>query len=365
MTVYQLTLRTLSPVHIGDGNELKQDFDFVVRGKRTFRINEDALLQAKENGLRPDRSGRYPVPGALLTEHDLSNESLFRYILRGMPRSKKTDARLKSFIKDIHDRPYIPGSSLKGALRTALAWNGWKEAKPSLNDIGRNRSWAGQKLERKIFGGSPNLDLMRAVHVSDLFGPQEPGGMLVLVNAQVLTTKSAGSPVELEAIPGDVTFKGSLTIDDALFTPLAEPILHFANRKHWLDELMKRTQAHSLARIKELVDWFEKAEGTDAIAHFYRSLAEANVAPNQALVQIGWGAGWDAKTFWTHLQADENNFENIVRDFRLHKAGRNSPPRKPGDPFPRSRRAAMVVKDGVARPAAPFGWALVELTKAG
>ena len=364
MTVYQLTLKTLSPLHIGDGDELKQDFDFVARNGRTYRINEDALLQAKESLLRPDRAGKYPEPGALISEADLGREDFFRYSLKGIPRSKKVDARVKSFIKDVYDRPYIPGSSLKGALRTALAWTGWKETNVSVSDItGRSRSWVGQSLERKMFGANPNMDLLRALHVSDLSGPQSPGGNLMLVNAQVLTKKSSGSPIELEAVAGDVAFNGSITIDDALFSPMAEPILHFSNRKHWLNELMRRTQAHSTARIKELADWFESSsENYHAVAKFYRQLADAGVAENQALVQLGWGSGWDGKTFWTHLQQDENRFERIVQEFRLHKAGRNSPPRKPGDAFPRSKRAAMVVKNGVSTAAAPFGWALVEIS---
>jgi len=48
MSVHQLILKTLSPLHIGDGDELKQDFDFVTHGNLTWRINEDALLMAKE-----------------------------------------------------------------------------------------------------------------------------------------------------------------------------------------------------------------------------------------------------------------------------------------------------------------------------
>ena len=124
MSVYQVKLQTLSPVHIGDGGELRQGFDFMVRGNATYRLNEDAILQAKEAQVRPDRYGHYPTPGALLQEADYERDAYFRYILRGAARSAKLDARLKSFIKDVYDRPYIPGSSLKGALRTALAWTG-------------------------------------------------------------------------------------------------------------------------------------------------------------------------------------------------------------------------------------------------
>lgn len=361
MTVYNVKLQTLSPLHIGDGDELRQNFDFVMRENHTYRLNEDAILLAKENRLRPDARGVYPTPGSLLTDADFENEDLFRYVLRGAARSGKTDARMKSFIKDVYDRPYIPGSSLKGALRTALAWTGWDEVKLKVERgaIGNSRSWAGQKLERKIFGPDPNHDLLRALHVSDLFGPNEAGGKLMVVNAQVLTKRTAQSPVELETLPGDVAFDGTLTVDETLFKPFAEKELGFSNRKHWLSELAVRAQKHSRARIQRLATWFENADPSySGIAKFYRQLSETQPSSNQAFMQIGWGSGWDGKTFWTHLQKDARLFEKLIEDFRMNKAGRTSP-REPGDEFPRSKRAAMLVKQGTARAAAPFGWALL------
>ena len=363
MTVYKTSITTLTPLHIGDGDELRQDFDFVVHGGRTYRLDEDRVLMEKGGQLAPDRTGRYRLPGELLQEPDFQKNMYFRYVLPGTPRSRKRDARLKSFIKDVHDRPYIPGSSIKGALRTALAWSGWKEVKPRLdrNAVGRYKSWAGQPLERKIFGPDPNHDLLRALHSADLSGPAGPGAGLVIANAQVLTKRSAGSPIEMEALKGDIRLEGSITIDDTLFQDMMEGELHFSSRRHWLEEIPARVQAHSLARIQELAAWFEKADGGDRIARFYRQLGNAALSPNQALMQLGWGGGWDSKTFWTHLQRDAQLFEQLVREFRMHRRQRGSPPRKPGEPFPRSKRAAMQVQGRSAVPVAPFGWVLLEL----
>ena len=47
MTVYRVNIQTLSPLHIGDGDELRQDFDFAVHGNNTYRLDEDAILLAK------------------------------------------------------------------------------------------------------------------------------------------------------------------------------------------------------------------------------------------------------------------------------------------------------------------------------
>jgi len=366
MTTYKLTLRTLSPVHIGTGDEWRLGFDFVLYNGQTWIFDEDAVLQSKEQQLKPDGRGHYPLPGSLLTEKDLQNPKLFRYVLRGQPPSEKADARMKPFIKDPHDRPYIPGSSLKGAFRTALAWTGWNELRlprPRRDDIGRSRSWAGNPLEKKIFGRDPNNDLLRALQVSDLHGPQQAGEGLVALKAQVLTQGAAQSPIGLEALVGEVEFRGSLKIDDDLFKPMAAR-LGFGDRKRWLDELLPRAQKHSRARLERLAVWFENVEppapSAERIAAFYRQMLNVNLSPRQAFLQIGWGAGWDGKTFWTHLQQDELLFERLVSEFHLDKAGKRSK-RQPGDPFPSSRRVAMSGKKDEAKPVAPFGWVLVEM----
>lgn len=363
MAVYRLTLSTLSPLHIGDGAELRQDFDFVARDGRTYRLNEDEILRTFSERLRTPRGG-YVLPGQMLHAEDFQNEALFRYVLRGMPRSIKSDARLRSFLKDAYDRPYIPGSSLKGALRTALAWMGWKEVAPqlSMDALGRNRSWAGQRLERKLFGPDPNRDLLRAVRVSDLFGPSAAGEGLMIINAQVQTLRSSGSPIEVEALGPNQIFTGSVTVDETLFNQQAERILHFGSRRAWLDQLPQRVQRHSRARLERLANWFERAEGTEEIAKFYRRLLQTEVSSQQAFVQLGWGAGWDAKTFSTHLQADSALFERIMNEYKLQRRSQSAPPRRNGDPFPQSRRVAVSVAKG-NKPAAPFGWVLLEWEK--
>ena len=366
MSVYKITITTLSPLHIGDGNELRLGYDFTVFQNRTYRLNVDALLEARGDQLRPDRAGNYPAPSKLLRETDYENMDFFRYSLKGEPRSGKAYASLRSCIKDAYDCAYIPGSSLKGALRTALGWNGWQEAGIQLNRsmIDRKKERAAQPLEREIFGKDPNHDLLRALQVSDCAGSRKPGSRLNVVNAQVLTQHASGSPVELEAISGDAKFTGTLHIDETLFSPLAEPELKFSKRRHWLDDLPQRVQRHSQARLQTLTTWFENAEGASAAASFYRKLLNARLAPNQALLQLGWGTGWDGMTFGTRLQENPQFFEQLVRDFRLSKSGRNTPVFQ-SKAFPRSKRAVMKIVDGRPAAVAPMGWVLLELEKSG
>jgi len=385
MTTYKLTLQTLTPIHIGDGDELRLGFDFAIHEGKTWRLDEDTILETKWHAMGLDRPGQrhYPLPGQVLTSADFQNPAFFRYVLRGTPRSQRNDARLKGYIKDPWDKPYIPGSSLKGAVRTALAWAGWKEGRLEIHDIRemqyynrREDRWKAKnrpadRYERQIFEPAnqhqnpdrrnPNHDLLRALQVSDLHGNLNPNTALAVVNAQVLTRHSLQSPIELEALLPNHTLTGTLKIDETLFTPQAERILHFDHRKRWLEELMQRVQAHSRARIARLAEWFAQAEGAEKVANFYHQLTGLHLGNNQALVQIGWGSGWDGKTFWTHLQANERLFEKLMRDFRLqHRRNRNAPPTRAKD-FPVSRRVITTGSKDAPRIAAPFGWAVITM----
>ena len=154
-TIYDLTVSVLTPLHIGTGRELLHQYDYAIHGGRTWRLNESALLDAQdvEDPALVEKLARTP-PAQLLRSQDYRPDSgLFRYVLRGTPRSEAEGAQLREQIKDVFDRPYLPGSSLKGALRTALAWNIWqqRDIQPEMSQINRRRQWAWPALRAGYF----------------------------------------------------------------------------------------------------------------------------------------------------------------------------------------------------------------------
>lgn len=365
MTVHDLTLSVVTPVHIGTGDVLRLDLDFAIGPDRatTRVLNVDAILAQHIDTLLAEPGLTTRTPRSFLKPNDFDNAALFRYALPGVPRSEKVAAELRAALKDPFDVPYIPGSSLKGALRTALAWAAWRDTKRqwSPSELGRSGSWAAQPLEREIFGRDPNHDLLRALKVSDLRGPTRPGESLRVINAQARTVGGGGAPISVEAIRPDTVFRGQLVIDEHLFAPPAERVLHFGERRRWLDDLALRVQAHSQDRLGSLITFFEAAEGGETIAAFYRQLQRRANQPGMMLIQLGWGGGWDSKTFGSHLRENTVGFDEIIRIYRLQKRSRSAPPRKSGDRFPASRRVAVTYKDNVGQPAAPLGWCLLEL----
>ena len=46
-TLYDVKVTVLSPLHIGSGRDLLNEYDYAIYQGQTWRINEDALLDAQ------------------------------------------------------------------------------------------------------------------------------------------------------------------------------------------------------------------------------------------------------------------------------------------------------------------------------
>ncbi len=375
--LYQAKITVLTPLHIGSGRDLLNEYDYAVYKGHTWRLNEDVLLEAQDldDPKLADRLAGIP-PAQLLREHDFQPDSaLFRYVIRGTPRSKAPGAQVREQLKDVYDRPYLPGSSLKGALRTALGWKRWQVLglRPDVQNLNRKREFAAQWYEQELFsehsGKAPNKDTFRALHVAD--SAPVSADRLILVNARVLNRGGAlGSPIELEAIRPDTVFEAELKIDTALFSAWA--------KRHHLDlkgddlllDLSTVVREYATRLLQRQAAWFGQISGANKTAQYCRDLAKTALPSGAFFLQIGWGGGWESKTFGDHLQADQQFMESILRPPKEGGYGLARGRRKPGDPFPKSRRVLVQVQRAPSgqtheTPLYPLGWVLVEMQVGG
>jgi len=361
-TRIEVTVELLSPLHIGTGTELLLGYDLVPHGEHTYRVDEEALLE--QALLQAEAEGRAAVnrllagrPAAeLLTEADFADphSPLFRYVMQGIPSVTTAGAKVGEQIKDVHDRLYLPGSSLKGALRTVLAWGIYadQKRKPDLTRLGRSRSWAAQPLERDLFGRDPNRDFLRALHVEDS-QPLEPGDHLALRTVQVYP---AGLPIDVELVEPGAVFRTAITVDEYGFGQGRARQLGWRNKRRWIERLPQLAKEHARQRLLAEVEYFKDKRGPTGAMRFYESLINtwSELAGNEFIVQIGWGAGWESKTLGSGmLRQDDQAFERLLKQFRMTR-GR----RQPDDLFPKSRH---LVLDSHGRPAEPLGWVKVRL----
>lgn len=366
--LYDLEISTLTPIHIGNGAELLHRYDYIISRGKTWRIDDNALLDAQDvTDIKLAEKLAQIAPAELLKPEELYAGSPFvRYVIDGAPRSEADGAKLREALKDSADQAYLPGSSIKGAFRTLLAWHGWQERKltPDIQKLGSRREWAGQFYERELFGRSPNYDLLRALQVSDAHPLADSG--LMVANARVLGRGGRlGSPIELEAIRPDSVFSLTVKVDTVLFSDWAKRAELDPRQSIWLQNLVPIAQRYSQERIRREIKWLSEMRtgevSVTAITQFYQQLAQAKLGSRRFLLQLGWGTGWEGKTFGSNLQTDQRFLQRVVTQYRLARGQR-----KEGDPFPKSRRVAVQARrqnDGriTEIPSAPWGWCLVEM----
>ncbi len=360
-TKLTLEIEVLSPLHIGSGSKLMLGYDLIAHNGRTYRVNEDVLL---ENVLVEDEEGKAPElnkmlmgrPAAeLLQESDFKDppEGLFRYVLDGSPSKK--EGEIVEQIKDVYGRLYLPGSSLKGALRTVLMWGIYKEQerKPNLDRLGRGARWAAQPLERELFGRNPNYDWLRALHVSDS-DPTVADGRLALHTVRVYPTSGRGGPgldVDVEAIERGTVFNAQITLENYGFEGVGAARLRWQGKRRWIKRLPQLGLEYARQRLLTEANYYRDKGGPTHAMRFYDELINRllELPQDTLLLQVGWGTGWESKTLGSSmLRQDDRQFEKLLRDYHMTKQ-RN---RRVGDLFPISRNLAVIG----GHPALPMGW---------
>ena len=124
-------IRVLNPVHIGSGQSISPTGYFIDKDKGHFNfLKMETLFQDpdfspyQEEFIREAGLSRYI--GNIVRDHNL----LKRHVLYSIPASPQARSsnptEVKEFIKSA-GRPYIPGSSLKGSIISALFYYALKE----------------------------------------------------------------------------------------------------------------------------------------------------------------------------------------------------------------------------------------------
>jgi len=379
----KVKVKVLSDLHIGSGKTLVRSLDWLPRNDSYIyfanpnRIGdlllERALADGKDDvetinlitglGLDDLESGGWFEPDDFKTPSDL-----FAYRMQGNPATKD----IREAIKDVEGKPYLPGSSLKGALRTVLAVAAAAELKPKVDadELDRRRSWAAQQVEKQLFGRNPNYDLLRLLQVSDSKAIDSSHLRLRRVHiyptaSQSSRGRSRGLDIDLETVAKGSEFELSIHIPLELIQGKgdfekrrAAELSDWAAHIQWLERLARHGRLYARQLLIEEVTYFQDRTDVPLVHKFYNGLVDqfSKLAKNQFLLPIGWGGGWHTKTLNQYLREDNRNFEEIVKKYRLDPTGI----RKTSQPFPKSRH---LIRQPNGDAGAPLGWCLVELNE--
>jgi CRISPR-associated protein Csm5 len=360
MTTYRLELTVRSPLHIGSGSApLRKNVDFASFGQFLYVLDVDAVLDYvlpdAADVERIEQITRSYNLASFLTLADLEQHpELYHYRVGGVPRVQE----IRPQIKDAAARPYIPGSTLKGAIRTALgtALAHSRDLQFNMAQLGPRREWAARDIEQTLFGRAPrpaqapNYDLLRAMQVAD--SQPVAAGALELRNVAVWPAGQRGIPIDIEAVTPDTTFRMRLKLDDYLLGPAASS-LRFEARAETLRQWVAICQQHGIEHMQREAAFF--AGRAPHVERFYGTLlGEAEQRePGTFFAQLGWGTGWNTKTFSRIIRSNRALLAEIVRRYRLTRGAYRE-----GMSFPSTRHA--VADRG--QPLLPLGWVQVRVS---
>ncbi len=361
-TNFDVTVRAVTPLHVGSGIELLRNLDFVTEGGEFVVLDVEQVYGQLFDGL-PEAQwlslAGLPLSRVLNTA---GARTLAKYRLPiADGASDEGYEGVRAHIRDGFGRAYLPASSLKGAIRTAFAaafadeaGQEWVSAK--LRDvIGRRarREFAAQALDQSVFGARPNNDALRAIRPGDLYADaNDASAALELVETRVVKRNGVSTAtIMVEAMPVGTILHGAMTVD-------VNPLAYLDERLH--DAWGSLTGFDALGAIgflskqsAALVAHERRYHAGSAVAAEYVALErlQATLPETDALVWVGWGSGWTAKTYGEALTASPE-FPQVASTFRLGSAGR--------DPmaFPTTRRLVFSGE----RATKPMGWAVVSLT---
>ncbi|MBX5492554.1 MAG: type III-A CRISPR-associated RAMP protein Csm5 [Chloroflexi bacterium] len=350
---WRVAAEVLSPLHIGAGGPpLLADYDFVAERGRVWVLDPQRALA----GLSDEEL----AAGVDMRLSRLLRPSQYaacaRYVL---PLRGEAPNQILPLVRDVHDRPYLPGSSLKGALRTALAWALIYYLAPpfqSQRDVAAGPpERAARPLERRLFGPDPNRDLLRALRVRDAQPVGDAAVEATLLGlygrrGRDLTRIAEGTRWCVETLAVGARFEGELLVDRGLLAQGQLPApriddtpLDLADTWYYAREFAKALVQHEQE--------FYCSGGLPRIESFYATLAAKleSAEWGETALPLGWGTGWFAKTVGLYLQG-EDDFDRLVQRLGLARGGRP-------EEFPASRR--LVERGGVAE--APPGWIWLRL----
>jgi CRISPR-associated protein Csm5 len=312
-----ITLQTLTPLHIGSGKEYAGNFEFVYfpKEQKIAIINERAVYDLIDGDI-----------DAWVKAID-KKKNLYDFLISYKPELKLADivertieARdiptntLKAFMHDGVGKPFIAGSSLKGAIRTALFTHFIKENPEKVkdtNNLGNGYNYKDSKLMAHYLGTDPNHDLLRLLQIGDFYLKESKNTICLKSSIMNLFERGWGYKREqfnfVECLPAHTVATGTIRIAENL-----KKVIKNSQERDFLTQkfdymevgkLFTTVHEHTLELIKSELEFWEDEDINDDIEEYLNTLSEIQeIAQNtqnttkNCILRVGAGSGWDFMT---------------------------------------------------------------------
>ena len=354
----KIKITTLTPEHVGLGNLFQYNTDFVATKEDGYsylniidarKILEligvghlnDWVLSIERNENTKELVKRYS-PLSSVSDYTLRRAYLCCTVL-------PTDT-LKECLHDGMGIPYIPGSSIKGAIRTALVAELSQRILPSLPDK-KDVRFLASEVEGRLFGKDPKDSLFRFLQIGDAYFDEGCEIALRLVMGLNITQdESLKSPKDnkpqlVEAIGIDEEAVFSLNIKMESYSKArqsSDNLRQMPEEMRSVPNLFQLINQHTEALLKKEIEFWQR-EGEEKIgAEDYEEkikeildeVDKCGEDNRSCVLRIGHASGWRFITgAWSEqLPFFDSSVVNAARSGNASKYSEYS--------FPKSRRTA-------------------------
>lgn len=350
----EIQIQTLSQIHIGNGSFLQKGNDFVVGDGYIYVLNLDRL--GTMIGINQEKAQLWS--NAILKGE---SESFLKRYIQGHSYNDLAKRQIKcnvgfnfgqSTLKEcMHDglgRPYIPGSSIKGAIRTVVMSSlARKEIVKKLKAEKNRKNWkkiiTGLENELMHFEAStrtgkkdlsPSSDIFRFLATGDAFFEKGVEIAVKQINLNITQSESLLDNKKaqiVEAIKDGVSSHFRLSIGEEFY--------HYSGIENDLD-LFLMINNHTYNLLCDEMNFWSNGEGgnftgqDDYLDQIDIILDKIEACkPNECILRIGQAGGWRFITGAWLEEIDKGYFQKEIVPLCRPKNDRYM-----DYPFPKTRR---------------------------
>ena len=378
---YRLTC--LTPVLVGDGRKLSP-IDYMVWKDHVNVLDQWRIFRLLAKGPRLDS---YLAQLKKADKLDFASWGGFAQNFAGRRIPFETPAYSaywnRAALESLHiptfaagaSGPYLPGTAIKGALRTGMAFANWRDG--MLQNVAervkgdRPPRRPAESAEEQALGPA-GASKMRLVNVGDSATVATSEFKIYLLRTSTLQPRGAGftlgwkqsprgaadgtrpadgTPVFAEmAVPG-TTFEGQWHERDFFLQPEVRKSVRWPegfNRQRMFEAA--NVYAEGLISLqRQYASWTGLGLLDQNLAQLEQRLAAARES-GRCVVCLGWGGGLTTKSVW--LDSTNGDYRQILQQYTIYNRALSG-----GLPFPKTRRVVFLND----RPATLPGWVEIEV----
>lgn len=323
-------LTTLTPIHIGNGTSYNKGIDFIQKDGKIGIVDEKKVLQligpdyishwvASIERYNPDIQQNTQPLLELLKDRGFRDIGLDQISSRvcKLKSNESRSTQLKEHYRTGLGDLTIPGSSLKGALKTMILQYLIDESRYSfdLKDIKNERTnlrgetrvdWKFDTVDKKLFGDNANEKSTRFIQIGDILFP---GVQSVVHEIRILNRKvegwnfKPGQHFLIETIPRRMTaeFQWKLNFELLSANKSKYPNLWKNDKIDFLTGSVEDFCTKIWNSAKSLIDWElellkneELDEAGESMMDEYLQISKLmeECADNEFIIRVGGSNGW-------------------------------------------------------------------------